>query len=98
MPTRRETANLSGSGRDSWPLRYATPAAFSVLTVPCLSERSGRGKRGTLKKPRDWQRETIFQTLHVLATASSRNDTTVIYVSISFVRDLCTARSHYYCL
>lgn len=96
MPTRRETANLPGSGRDSWPLRYATPVAFSVLTVSCLSERSSRGD-GRMKKPRDWQRETIFQTLHVLATANS-DDTAVIYVSISFVRDLCTARSRYYCL
>jgi len=46
-------------------------------------------------KPRGSGQPTIFQTLRVLAAASFEN-TAVIYVSIVLVRDLCSARNHFY--
>lgn len=49
MPTRGESDNLPGSGRDSWPPRHATLAASSVSTklrlLGLIVKQGGRERR-----------------------------------------------------
>lgn len=64
-PTRRGTANLPGSGRDSWPPRHATPAAFSVSTETPFIRVIGKGGR---EGGREEEKEAYLNLERLLVT------------------------------
>lgn len=95
MPTRRGTANLSGSGRDSWPPWHATLAASSVNFLyrgdrkERMRGREGGRKRGVFE-PRGCGNDYFSDASLFLSVAMSFENTIVIYACIASVRDLCS--------